>query len=545
MKLDLAKNALSNLAGAVVPAAVALLTVPLVVKGLGDAGYGLYSLVTAIVGYFAVLDINVTAGSVKYIAQYNASAERERISETITFGVLVYAALGLAGALALYFGAEAFVTRLYAVPPALHEEAVTTLKVAALGFFITQLDNYLSSVPQALMRFDISSRFEVLFGILVPLSTVVVLMFGYGLVEVILVRVAASALNCLMLWQAIGNLVPDLAWRMPTARLKRELLGFSAYSFFSRFATLTYAHADKLIVGALAGVAPLAWYTVAATLANRILSLTYRLAGVFFPAASSLAARGEHARLNRIYLKANRYIVFINASVLVLVAVFAQPILLYWMNADFARNGALVLQLIALSQFIDSLTNLPTLVNDGMGHPRISGMFALARAVLGTLLVWLGVSRFGIDGAAWGHLATSTVLSAGLLVVVHGRTVPSRLSDLVSHAYLPSLFGVGLVALAAWLLRPLARPGVLDLVLLVLLTGVLLAAAGALFVLDRNDKALALSKLRSLLSRGQREHPDGQRGLAGGADRGTGPARRDPGQCTARTGTHGGHHGPE
>src|SRR5205823_4386053 len=67
MKLSLVRNAFSNLLGAVIPALVALATVPLVVKGLGDASYGVYSLVTAIVGYFAVLDINVTAGSVKYI----------------------------------------------------------------------------------------------------------------------------------------------------------------------------------------------------------------------------------------------------------------------------------------------------------------------------------------------------------------------------------------------------------------------------------------------------------------------------------------------
>jgi O-antigen/teichoic acid export membrane protein len=82
MSLSLLRNALSNLLGAVIPALVALGTVPLVVRGLGDASYGVYSLVTAIVGYFAVLDINVTAGSVKYIAEFNAGKDYGRISET-------------------------------------------------------------------------------------------------------------------------------------------------------------------------------------------------------------------------------------------------------------------------------------------------------------------------------------------------------------------------------------------------------------------------------------------------------------------------------
>jgi O-antigen/teichoic acid export membrane protein len=180
--------------------------------------------------------------------------------------------------------------------------------------------------------------------------------------------------------------------------------------------------------------------------------------------------------------------------------VFAYPILLYWMNPAFARNGALVLAVMALSQFVDSLTNLPSLVNDGMGHPRVSGMFALARALLGLAVVYAGVALWGIDGAAWGHLAASVVLTVAFLLAVHGRTVPTRMADLVNHAYLPSVFGVGLVALAATLCRPLAAHSPLDMALLVLLTGALLAAFGAMFVVEKDDKNLAWSKVKGLLS---------------------------------------------
>jgi O-antigen/teichoic acid export membrane protein len=363
-----------------------------VVKGLGDAGYGLYSLVTAIVGYFAVIDINVTAGSVKFIAGFSARKDGGKINQTICFGIIVYALLGALGALGLVVGAHFFVTRVFSVPPALAAEAVATLKLAALGFFIGQLQSYLQSVPQALMRFDISGRLEVLFGVVVPLLTVLLLMRGYGLFEVILLRVAASAAHCLILWRSIVRLLPGLALRWPSRAIRRDLLHFSAWSFLSRLAALSYAHADKLIIGALAGVTALAWFTVASTLANRVLGLTFRLSGVFFPAASALAASGELARLDRLYLKATRYVVFLNAAILVLVAVFAHKILLYWMNPVYARNGAVVLAVMAIAQFVDSLTSLPSLVNDGMGHPRVSGMFALLRAGAGLVLVYLGVA---------------------------------------------------------------------------------------------------------------------------------------------------------
>jgi O-antigen/teichoic acid export membrane protein len=491
MKLQLARNALSNLLGALVPALVALGTVPLVVRGLGEAGYGLYSLVTAIVGYFAVIDINVTAGSVKFIAGFHARRDSASIGQTIRFGLIVYALLGAAGAVGLYAGAGFLVTEVFGVAPALAAEAVATLKLAALGFFIGQLQNYLQSVPQSLMRYDVASGIEMLFGVVVPLLTVLVLMRGHGLFEVILVRVAASALHCLVLWRSITRLLPGLALRRPGAAIRRALLGFSAWSFLSRFAALSYAHADKLIIGALAGVTELAWYTVAATLASRVLSLTYRLSGVLFPAASALAARGELARLDRLYLKATRYVVFLNGAILVLVAVFAHQILRYWMNPEFARHGALVLAVMACAQFIDSLTSLPSLVNDGMGHPRVSGIFAVARAGAGLLTVAAGTANWGIAGAAWGHLAASLVLAGAFIGFVHGRTVPTGLRGLLRRGYAPPLGGVLAIALCAGLAGRLYGNSAAGFVFLLAATGAMLFLHGVLFVIDKDDRDLA------------------------------------------------------
>lgn len=497
MNLRLVKNAWSNLLGAAIPALVMLGTVPLVVKGLGEASYGVYSLVTAIVGYFAVIDINVTAGSVKYIAEHSAREDQDKVAETMSFGLATYAVIGLLGALGLFLGARWFVTSVFSVPATLIPEAVPTLQLAALGFLLGQLQNYLNSVPQSLMRYDISSRVEMVFGTLVPLATVGVLLLGFGLFEVILLRVVASSIHCMILWRAIRALLPAFRWRWPGSRIRHELLSFSAYSFLSRFASLSYAYADKLIIGALVGVTGLAYFTVAATLANRVLSLTFRLSGVFFPAASALAARGELARLDQVYVKATRYVVYLNAAILVLVAVFAHQILGYWMNEDFARHGALVLAVMALAQFIDSLTSLPSLVNDGMGHPRVSGIFALCRAGAGLLIVYIGVAGWGIEGAAWGHLAGSLLFTTAFVVYVHGRTVPTSLARLLAHGYAPGLVGVALVAVAATAAEQLFDNGLADFLFILATTVALLAAHGALFVIERDDRSLAWARVKA------------------------------------------------
>lgn len=477
MNLQLVRNALANLLGAAIPAVVALGTVPLVVRGLGEAGYGVYALITAIVGYFAIIDINVTAGSVQHIAahwahtapQKQAQEDRAKhskardalagIDQTITFGLLVYGALGAAGGVAIWACAPWLVRDVFTVPAALIGAATAALKLAAAGFFVGQLQSYLDSVPQSLMRYDSSARLDVLFGSVVPLATVLALMVGGGLYEVILLRVGASTVHCLLLWRTIDRLLPAFRLRWPVQALRRSLLHFSAYACLNRFAAMSYAYADKLMIGALVGVAGLAVYAVAATLANRLLGLTGRLASVLFPAASALAASDELPRLAAIYLKASRYLTFINGAMLLLVAVFAAPILHYWISADFARRGATVLAVMALSQCIDSLTALPSLVNDGMGHPAVTGSFALARALLGLATVYAGVRLAGIDGAAWGHLAASFIVTIVFLRYVHGRTVPVKLRTVVKGAYLPGALGLLAIAVLALLAQGAAPAG--------------------------------------------------------------------------------------
>lgn len=431
-------NSIRNLAGAAVPAAVSLLTIPYIVRGLGDESYGAFALIASIIGYFALIDINVTSGSVKYVAEHNARGERRELVEVINFGGLVYLVIGLIGASAVFLSADFLTGQVFAISAPQKPLVTSTLRVAALGFFLTQLQVYLNSIPQSLQRYDLTAALETAFGVGVPLGTVGLLWLGYGLWELVAFRVAASAVNVLLLALVIGRIVPDFHWVRPSRRVARKVAAFSGYAYLSRIAAVTYHHADKLIIGALAGMAELAYFTVPATLVNRLLGLTFRLGSVLYPVASELDALGEHEKLGRIYLSASRYLNYINTFFVLIVSLFAYQILYWWIGEEFAGHGRWIMIMMALSMLLDSFTNLPSLLNDGLGHPRMTGMFAVTRAVTGLAFTLVLTQRLGIVGAALSHLAASAVMSALFLVVIHRRTMPVSLGRVLLHSYLPS-----------------------------------------------------------------------------------------------------------
>lgn len=494
MRAEVVRNSLANFGGAALPALVTLFTLPVIVAQLGESEYGVLALIVAIVGYFAIIDVNVTAGSVKYLAEFHARGEKTKIAQVVSLGLLIYLLIGTIGGVGIALAAPWLVSQVFQVPPALHDSATLALRIGGAGFLFGQLQLYLQSIPQSLGRYDISAGYEASFGVLVPLLTVGVVLMGGGLVGVVVVRLVASIVNVILLGRRNRRLLPEYRWAIPGSEIVRKVLGFSGFAFLKNIAAVTYLQADKLIVGALVGMQALTLYVVPFTLVSRVFNMTYRLGAVMFPASSALAARDEMDRLRRLYLVAVRYTVFLNGAIAVLLIVLAYMLLELWMGESFAARSSAILALLAGAAFLDSLTNLPTLINDGLGHPRLTGLFAVVRAAIGAGSAWLMVGALGILGAATSQLLVSAVLGTLFLVYVHGRTVPVPLMMYLSQGIAPALACALVPALVGWRLAGLFEPGFLGAAAVgVFLLGSM-GVLGYRFVLRQEDKSALLDR---------------------------------------------------
>lgn len=496
--MKLVRNALFNLVGGVVPAVASLLTVPVIVSRLGTEQYGVFALVSTVVGYFALFDINVTAGSVKYISEHHARDEHRETNEVMTFGALIYIIIGLLGALAISFSTEYLITKFFKVPQELHHTTQLALYWAAGGFLLGQVQAYLISIPQALQRYDIVGRLEAIFGSMVSISTLVVVLLGGGLVEIMMVRVILSIINNVVLLIVIKSIYPLAAFVKPTREVLKKVGSFSAFAYLNRMAAITFLEADKIMIGAMEGMKALSMYTVPFLLVNRLYGLIGRLGAVLLPAASAFAAQDKWDELKSAYLKSNRYVLYLNACILVFLCVGSRELLHYWAGKDFGAEASLILIILALALFLDSFTNIPSIVNDGLGTPHISGTFAVIRAALGLTAGFIGISTHGILGAAVAQLIV-TVIQANSFIFyvhhVHGKKLGVRFSELIIKSWLPvlylplAIFAIGYYFGNREPLSILQSAGVL------FLSGVLCAIYGWYVVIEPDDRDKLLKKL--------------------------------------------------
>lgn len=450
------RNSIYNLLGWLLPVIVNFLTVPFIVRMLGNDSYGVLMLSASVIGYFALMDINLTAGSIRYIAEYHAKNDIRKVNEVISLSFFVYAVLGILGAALLYMSVDLFLMDMLKIPPDIKEVSRKVFHLAALGFFLGLVNNALSAIPKAVHRFDIAAKIEIGFGMVLMALTVLLLYMGFNLLSVVILRLVILFLDCITRFITVKKIIPYARIVSSISRdTVRKIGSFSGYAFLSKIAGSIAANTDRLVIGALISSAAVTLYTVPFMLVSKLMNISYRLSMIMFPVASEMGSTGQSEELKKIYIVLSRHIFFLNIALTTILCLFSKQILQLWMGNDFAQKTYIILILISMAFFADTMTNLPSLVNDGLSFPKVTGFFAFGRAVFGIIALLIGAFFFGLIGVAAAYLVSSVVMGGVFLLYVHKKTIKISFQMLIKESFLKSfVFSIGVVILM-FLIKPL------------------------------------------------------------------------------------------
>lgn len=82
------------------------------------------------------------------------------------------------------------------------------------------------------------------------------------------------------------------------------------------------------------------------------------------------------------------------------VYIFAYEGLEIWLGNEFADNGYIILQWMAIGVFINSLARVPLALIHGAGRPEITAIVHLMELPLYLSLLWWLLKEYGVEGAA-------------------------------------------------------------------------------------------------------------------------------------------------
>lgn len=399
-KKNIIKNAVHNAGSWIVIVFIGIIATPYILNKLSIEGYGIYALLTGLMGYYGLFDLGLEQGIIKFVSQYSVQQNNDGISRSINTAIAINMTSGLIGSICLIVLAEQILTLLQ-VPSIFWEDAKVGLYFSAIAFYLTMLSKLFGAVLMGLQRYDITSKINTVSSLLVTLIIVILLYLGYGLKEVIFAHLIISAIVFVTYGLLVHYLLPN--WKISiliNVEQLRKMLSFSGYVFCSRMVTIFDTFIVRFFIGALLGTAAVTYYVVPIKIIAVFSGLLGTVTTIFLPVASGLASSEDKDKIHIYYIKASKYVLGIAMPSYLFLIVFSREILNIWIGKEFAISSWLIMTIASIAYFLSAMTMIPTNFVFGLGKSKPIAVFSLIGLILKATLIFPMVHLWGITGPA-------------------------------------------------------------------------------------------------------------------------------------------------
>jgi len=401
----LARNTIWNLSGQIAPLVVAIFAIPLLIKGLGTARFGVLTLAWAIVGYFSLFDLGLGRALIKLVAEKLGAEQIEDTPRLIWTALALMGMLGIIGTLAAASISPWLVHSILKIPQALQDETLSAFYLLAFSIPIVISATGLRGVLEAHQRFDLVNIVRIPLGIFTFLGPLIVLPFSNNLFPVVAVlvvmRLLAWGVNMFLCLRVVPALRSNI--RMQRAMI-RPLISFGSWMTVTNIVGPFMVYLDRFLIGALISVTAVAYYATPYEVVTKLWLISGALVGVLFPAFSTTLAQ-DRARTARLFGRGVNYIFLALFPLIFVIVTLAHQGLSLWLGSEFADNSTFVLQWLAVGVFINSIAQIPFALVQGAGRPDLTAKIHIVELPFYLLTLWWLLGVYGIKGAAIAWVA--------------------------------------------------------------------------------------------------------------------------------------------
>jgi O-antigen/teichoic acid export membrane protein len=477
---------------------VAVVSLPLLLRGLGITAFGTWTLLqtlSVISGWLSLADLGIGTATTKAVAERAALDDRAGLTRVVGSALSLYLALGSVCALVLISIGPSVLPRIFSTPVALRDDLRFAIALFAVQVLFDLLTQVAISCLEGLQRIDVSRAIDAVRRTLVAGATAAVALGGGGLRGVaaasLLASAAGTGVAALLLLRhlPVRSLVPSGSEVRALARYGRVVAPLRAEGVLRR--TM-----DRLIVGSVIGPAAVTLVEIATQVLNGATSVLAATSYAALPSGSWLRARGDTHTLRELLERGTKYSLLVTMPFIVGPMVLSKPLVGVWVGPRYAAAAGLIAVALAYLAIVAPLQVGSNLLL-ALGRARaMLGPVSLSVAVnLVASLVLVNV--VGIVGVFLGTVIGAIVLAYPLgraALATTGTSRPRFFREAVLPVVAPTL--VMAAAAGATLALPLRDAPTLAIGAV---TGI---GAYALVAARWAVRRAEVDELRSLLARG-------------------------------------------
>jgi O-antigen/teichoic acid export membrane protein len=496
------RNAAALLSARLVSIVATLSTTPFLLDRLGTRGFGVWAVLLGAAAVAGLADLGLGSAQVRAVAGMEFTGDVRRVRATLALGLVFSLGISLAlltGVLTLW---QPFASAFHL--GALTAPAQTAALLLVVAFAIDAL-----AVPWRAVLEGGQRMRPIAFAAAAGITTagalgVAAVLGGAGLVGLGWSAIAGSLVRAAILVGAARRHAPAIhpSFRAIDRLDLREVFSYSVRVQVTNAASAVNTETDRLVLGGFFTPATVAQFDVGSKLvaALRIVP-SYALTAVF-PLTAALHAGGRREQLDRLYLRATRYIGLFACLSATAIAAGAGPLVMLWLGRPLPLAAATIV-VLAPAYALNLTSGAAAAVARAEGAPGRETRYAVLAAVLNAALTVPLLFVVGPLGVPISTAVAYVVATAYFFVHFHHAS-RRPLRPLAALLWKPFLAAGLAFPLASLLGSPLGAPsGRLEAAVAVaersgfaLAVAVVLLAAFRFF--DAGDRAL-VGRARTLL----------------------------------------------
>lgn len=416
-------NTILNLVGMASPAVLAVVAIPILLKGIGVQRFGVLALAWALVGSFGIFDLGFGRALTQEVAALlgrRAGQQVPRLAKSY-LRLLILTGLG-GGALVAIVGPWA-VKHAFELSPALRKEAVNSCLILAITLPLVVVTTGLRGILEAYQRFGWLTAIRVPLNAGTFLGPVALLPFTQSLVPLIGTLLAARLAATLAHLEACRRTVPGLLRRSSEPRIPtRHIWSFARWMAITNLVAPLMVQLDRFAIGVVLSASAVAFYSAPSDVITRIVVVPLALVGVLFPALATTHA-ADPASTARLFERGSRVMALVLIPVMLVLFLYAPEALEVWLDPRFVDPGAAILRWLSLGVLINSLGQIPFALIQAVGRPDLTGRLHLAELPLYLLVLSFSLAIWGLVGVAAAWFLRAFLDTVAMFVIAH-RVLP-------------------------------------------------------------------------------------------------------------------------
>lgn len=391
---------------------IGLVYTPYMLRMLGQAEYGIYSLAASIIAYLTVLDLGFGNAIIRYTAKLIVEDKKQEQYKMFGLFLRLYSIIGviaLCTGLGLYFNIDRIFSDTMSAGELYTMRRVMILM--SLNLAITFPLSIFGSIITAYENFVFQKVVNIIRIVLNPLVMVVLLSYGYKATAMVVVttifNVLSLSINAIYCFRKLNI---KFIFGSIDYKFLKEVSIYSLWIFLNAIMDRIYWSTGQFILGIYQGAASVAIYAVAIQLKTMFFMFSTAISSLFLPKVTAMITKGASDKeVSNLFIRTGRIQYAVMSLILGGFIVLGRQFITIWAGADYDEVYLITL-LLFVPALIPLIQNVGITILQARNQMKFRSLLYLAISISS---IFFAIPLAKVYGGVGCAAATSVALTLG------------------------------------------------------------------------------------------------------------------------------------